>query len=63
MGAVCSACIAPEDADPSAPGAAGKYEVANLTPRQKQVLRVIEKFPELLEFVTSSTTRPRAMGA
>ena len=49
MGAVCSACIAPKDADPSAPGAAGKYEVANLTPRQKQVLRVIEKFPELLE--------------
>ena len=48
MGAVCSACIAPKDADPSAPGAAGKYEVANLTPRQKQVLRVIEKFPELL---------------
>ena len=49
MGAVCSACIAPKDADPSAPGAAGKYEVANLTPRQKQVLRAIEKFPELLE--------------
>ena len=49
MGAVCSACIAPKDADPSAPGAAGKYEVASLTPRQKQVLRVIEKFPELLE--------------
>jgi hypothetical protein len=50
MGAVCSACIAPKDADPSGtPGAAAKYEVANLTPREKQVLREIERFPELLE--------------
>ena len=49
MGAVCSACIAPKDADPSQPGAAAKYEVANLTPREKQVLREIERFPELLE--------------
>ena len=49
MGAVCSACIAPKDADPSEPGAAGKYEVGHLTPREKQVLCAIENSPPLLE--------------